>query len=88
MKVSWKSYIEKMKKVNLEETLIYHDSFPKYDSYRVCRGRNVPPFYSYETLTQIPSLAILIKRGPGPENDRFRQSSERCINSLLHIYSF
>ena len=35
-------------------------------SYRVCRGRNMQPFYSYEKRTQTLSGTILVKWGPGP----------------------
>ena len=55
-----------MKKVNLEETLIYRKVLQiNHDSYRICRGRNMPPFYSYEKVTQISSVTILVKRRPG-----------------------
>ena len=32
-----------------------------HDSYRICCGRNMPPFYSFEKFTQILSVSILVK---------------------------
>ena len=34
-----------------------------HDSYRICHGRNMPPIYSYEKLTQILSVTILVQPG-------------------------
>ena len=44
------------------------------DSYRVCRGRNMPPFYSYEKLALILSVTILVKRGPAAGLDILRRN--------------
>ena len=43
------------------------------DGYRLCCERNMPPFYSYEKLTQISSETILVKRDPGPLADHVDQ---------------
>ena len=54
MKISWKCHLI---------AIIFKKS---HDMYRVCHGRNMPTFYSYEKLTQILSVNILEKRGQGP----------------------
>ena len=51
MKFSWKFYLDKMKRFE-----------KNHDSYHICRGRNMLPFYCYEILSV---TLILVKRGPG-----------------------
>ena len=48
-------------KINFEETIVFQNN---HDSYCVCCGRNMPPFYSYVKLTKNLSVTILVKRGP------------------------
>ena len=64
MKVSWKFYLEKMnRKISRKLLFIALVSQINHDSYCTCSVRNMPPFYSYEKLTQIFSVTILLKRG-------------------------
>ena len=78
MKTSWKFYPVKMEKDKFRgnfdlSQIVFQNN---HNSYRVCRGRNRPPFYSYEKLTQILSVTILVKHGPDLHATTFQGHAE------------